>query len=1180
MNSPPPRIMADDTEVLRFYQLESYHTQIWPSFTTTGLKDPAADERTGYRRSRARLDDASSGADRSSIRTHTDSVHSESEQRHSQYTRLVNQIKDWDPLGVKPSVFTTIPAPHSADPDLLAREQELKASFSASNRKFLPRQFLYEVHKDTSYHDLERGLQTLKHAVNQRSVALKGLVQNNFDRFVAARSKIDILDQEIRGKDPDGSGVYGTGALERTLTAASQYASNIYGPIIQSRTRAEKVRNTLSAIERYKFFFNLPHNLSEFIHCHKYEAAVREYKKGKELFQSLTTAQTTSALVRDPSGPQAAVLNDYALTARSNSSESNETAASDQNSVSPALRRIFEKVWMEVEETMTVLRSALFKHLNQPWQSVESQEKVIGYLLEVGGGETTDPVSYYLQSQLEWIIEQLKSVHAVHLRKFDALAQLAREKYRHGTDAGARDSSKAPAAPVEAMRQHQSQEFLRAIAVQETMEYDSIFGKDVYFRMWRALFHTVKQLSDTLARTLPDFWKLASLFVDNQFHATSFGSVNRGRKQRCQGMAEQIVRLYILLVSDVLRLSDAMYDATPLIYKAPDAAAESAHRPSSTASRRSRESHLGRQTPDRAGFGLAAQLAVTLAATMRSRPGSSVDQGVSANSAQPADSVAMHRLASSSSVRSAGSSGPVVIEYPPTHCLITGYFLANLAEALTTTANDTIQLHVSPLVRELLGEWVPTLKGAFLHCLCQDWMADSKLLHLYEDWALEDGSLKLKTFKVAKHETIYPALATTTMLGLFHDLQRSILQALMTIYHANVVQPAGPPGAESSAAYPAFDLAQLNQPVVNAGPQSPNQAQASGGDMSTFGSTGARRSHRRSVKSMDTLLKPVKMAFFGTLYSFLDSLHYASTDILHGSRHHDPVSGLVASPTTAQLSDSRKERADVEEDAMTLEIASSRGQKALAAEYQSNRPLLLTMCNLIELQTTLFPAQLQYFETSFKTQATHEHSLLTRTMRRLDVLLFDHYILQKTRHLSDILRRGILANGFNWGTIGTSPRDIQPYVNEALLFVVFVHAEITAITLKPGPLLLRTLQTLAANFTQEMLETFRCIDTFSDSGVLQASLECDFCEMVLHGYLDEPGRSHLRQLKMYLQSTHGRSAPLLPSSSPSASSGGGRGRAASIQGAIIDPAQWQQVRELLLEVQQRTAVQFRCLVTS
>ena len=62
---------------------------------------------------------------------------------------------------------------------------------SSTQKSFNPQRYLYAVHADTSYDDLVVGVDRLKASIDQRSSALKVLVQNNFDRFVSAKNVID-----------------------------------------------------------------------------------------------------------------------------------------------------------------------------------------------------------------------------------------------------------------------------------------------------------------------------------------------------------------------------------------------------------------------------------------------------------------------------------------------------------------------------------------------------------------------------------------------------------------------------------------------------------------------------------------------------------------------------------------------------------------------------------------------------------------------------------------------------------------------------------------------------------------------------------------------------------------------------------------------------------------------------
>lgn len=70
---------------------------------------------------------------------------------------------------------------------------------SSTQKSFNPQRYLYAVHADTSYDDLVHGVDNLKHSIDQRSSALKVLVQNNFDRFVSAKNVIDCMCHFIQG---------------------------------------------------------------------------------------------------------------------------------------------------------------------------------------------------------------------------------------------------------------------------------------------------------------------------------------------------------------------------------------------------------------------------------------------------------------------------------------------------------------------------------------------------------------------------------------------------------------------------------------------------------------------------------------------------------------------------------------------------------------------------------------------------------------------------------------------------------------------------------------------------------------------------------------------------------------------------------------------------------------------
>ncbi|OAD75620.1 hypothetical protein PHYBLDRAFT_132744 [Phycomyces blakesleeanus NRRL 1555(-)] len=410
------------------------------------------------------------------------------------------------------------------------------------NKSFQPRQFLLQVHKNTSYNDLVRGEEHLRQGVDQRAEALKSLVHTNFDRFVSAKNTIDHVYEEMKSKQLNEDQDYGTGALRAALEDANTRAEQIYGPIVERRQRVDKVRSTLTILQRYKFFFNLPSTkllfyftffLKKYIFS-KYDTAIRDYKRGKYLYQSLNGNEN---------------IGDEVVSAMSNT----ETFG-----MTDLHRKVFEKVWAEVNKIVVELQSVLLKMLADPWRSMDEQEKTINFLFDLD--TTKDPAWFYLDSQYLWIVGLMKETYEAGLEKIKlamhsleseessivrslslkkAIAQLSSAASNNTKNDGSNINSNSSG-----MGGRGGSGGISSIGISA-----SSGGADI--RTWRAILEMVQSLSALLHRCLPDFWRLSKAFIEGKFVKKTGNSntSNSSNVDQCRKMARNIVDLYSSLLS-------------------------------------------------------------------------------------------------------------------------------------------------------------------------------------------------------------------------------------------------------------------------------------------------------------------------------------------------------------------------------------------------------------------------------------------------------------------------------------------------------------------------------------------------------------------------------------------------------------------------------------------------------
>ncbi|KAJ2707320.1 Exocyst complex component S5 [Coemansia sp. IMI 203386] len=1026
-------------------------------------------------------------------------------------------ISDRDPLHVYHSVSAVLES--KGETNALS-DMAYRAKFSISNKNFSPSTFMQVVHSDTTYADMVQGARLLRESVSQGTEALKILVHNNFDRFVDARNKIDLLYGEMKSRSLNEEAEYGTRAFSQSLQGATHRADEIYNPIIERRARAEKVRSTLSIVERYKFYFNLPSSLIDYTRKGKFDIAVREYKKGRQLLQAVTNGNIDGA---------------------------DDTAV--DGSQSNALSKIFHYVWKEVQESVVELRNALFKHLSQPWRPYSEQENVIRFLLEIDPGEK-DPVAFYLEQQHSWIVEQMDDIYKVHKQRIQQTSnqQSQTEKRRTisglnnsaaGTGIGISIGTASKDSPLESERR--ADELTRALDIESFSDFPAFsHGRDVEFHMWKQIFNALRTLSQTLVRCLPDFWKLSQAYMEELYRKPDVQvsgrrrhhGVNLEKVSKCHSLLEEIIERYsqfVLRLTGILGESDTIID-------------------------------------------LASLKGQSIGATLK-------------------------RL-------------------PQTHALLAGHFMTAIMELVVNTANDIEAIDMAQEPAIILANLISQLKAGMVLFLCEMWDRDARAMSLHENWCLHHGTSYWPPFYTSKRDlhnadgspaSVSESIANTELLPLFLRTAQTILMQLSTIHSA----------------------------ALKPGKSTRNMLQGQTPHFDPSFDEGQRQQNERSHEMHDMAISHVKRTFFGTMFSFLDTLHVLAFNTFPQADTHSsfsfgfddrsgsssvPISPtsahaagfgantpLLSSPTpfgrsgvvSRRLSFNLPAKGDAVSSALSgtnrrhSMFENGRLDQGKARTQHNNRSfyILATLSNLTAFRMFVVPDLLhsKAVRHVFKIDVADELPQLEKILRRLDDMIFSYYIRDKTKQLSSIVHRGVLLGGFSWSTTEL-PKDTQPYVSEALLYLVFTHAEMMDLIselgagaehhmVKQQPLTKRVFQVLTTNLTQDLLECVRAIDSFSVGGMLQCVLETLVISQTLQMYLTAPSKECLRLLHSYVRAAFDRTqdrAKRIAAQQGRPMPDQQEGDLQEVGSVVLASEHWSIIHKLIRDCTRRTQIQFRC----
>ncbi|KAJ3312372.1 hypothetical protein HDV04_003122 [Boothiomyces sp. JEL0838] len=612
-----------------------------------------------------------------------------------------------------------------------------EVSVYISDKNFHPRTFLTRVHQKTDFKQLEQGLSKLKSSINEKSDSAKGIVKKHFAKFVNAKSTIDSFYKEMKNKNLISRQDFGVQPFMASIQELESSALQLYGPVLERRAKADKIRITLSILEQWKFFFNLASNLSEMVKLGRYDAAVRDYKKGKYLMQS-SFDDTLDAL-----------------------KDKNDKTMNDGSILLPKnYKSVFEKLWSEVERVVGEVREEMFRSLGVMSNPVETQEKIMAYLVELDSKK--DPIWCYLETQYNYIIDNCAAEYEEHFETMNAVLVHSKNKplkrlsstesldvvfstdslnmlaMQSRKDAESSTSVNATASianlEVSPSIPWKLNDIKNALNCVKMSTFDTQFGKELLVCYWKQTLKFITSLCEIFSKHLPLFCKTCKLYTES--------------KQKKNKQIEQLRK--------------------------------------QTGSKRLKDSQLMVNNI----FGLFQEIAGLIFAIEKN-----LDSDDHSEAASIKDFMAMKEITGSmlsllplendkfeenyvkEKLKTAVESlHPISdLDYLTAHPLMTIHYSVRIMEVLNK-CHGVIRPHFisedSFLSVQHFTNSIESIKDNFIDRICNGWIETSSKLHEFEDWTFENN------FAQSTNPNIPVKPDCTSLMKLSHSISKFVLQSL------------------------------------------------------------------------------------------------------------------------------------------------------------------------------------------------------------------------------------------------------------------------------------------------------------------------------------------------------------------------------------------------------------------
>lgn len=829
------------------------------------------------------------------------------------------------------------------------------------------------------------------------------------------------------------------------------------------RNKAQKLRATLGVLEQWKFFFNLPYTLQEFIRKGKYDAAVRDYKKGRYL---MTTSFGDAVVSGSPT---------LTVPTSNHGGSSGATNSNNSGTILPKHHQAtFEKVWKEVENDIQVLRTKLYKQLSDFSLPMDIQEKALGYLVELDGSQ--DPIWFYLDSQFKHIIQLLVEAYDAFVRHLQNVKSMAATNDFGSTQQG-----------------FNLHDFRLACSLIQTNNYGLLHEKSKDVGVWKALLKLVQNVTNVMRTKLPEFWKLSKNFIDEKYqqqqqqstsNQQSFGmgptkglSEHRASAAPPRRRGQRVGQFDIQKVQQCHEMVGAIFGTFASIL----AMASYMERPKpvpivTTASGPVQAAMASASTPRTSN--VSSPLGVTQNVTVSITPGTpQVTSPGSMNNTIPtittsSPQTTMHP--GSSTVNSAAATPTSLTasfdayktNFPPVelasfmhaHPLTVCYYMSQIMSSLSVCFEDIKSLRISfehatlPTVANIIEDW----KAKTLDILLKQIVAEAKAFRKFEDWTfysdryqslsrLEPTNMAAAASQAQKTDNSTSNLTkNTSKLPTKPDITNYMkLFSLFFKYSFSSVR---------KIVLPTFIVANVgsgldDDPIdIRSSFESMNGNDNGGIKISQFSLNAASHlslanSNMKlnavgAVKPKDRqnmLMDNVRESFLETLYSFMTGLRLLVSEYqvgdyygtLNNSANETVDSNGSTSLATRALSNPASNGLSVggligAVNGGTKHVSIDDGLHEVWLRFDVSRldsRLLTVLSNATYFKQVMVPKFLMFYEDMFRSELLLDGPVLKSTAEYLDTMLLSNYVKRKMAKIAMLIRNGILCSGLNWSTV-------------------------------------------------------------------------------------------------------------------------------------------------------------------